>query len=515
MMFPFTHILFFALALVALSTRALHAADRSSTPNVVLIFCDDLGYGDIGSFGAKGYTTPNLDRLAKNGVRFTNFHVSQAVCSASRAALMTGCYNNRIGIHGALGPGGQVGLNKDEVTMAELFKQKGYATGMSGKWHLGDAPQFLPVHHGFDEYYGLPYSNDMWPHHPEMKANLAKAEANANKPNAKKGEEPKKRKGFPPLPMIEGDKIIDPEVTPEEQEQLTTQYTERAVKFIEKNKDKPFFFYLAHSMPHVPLYVSSKFKGKSERGVFGDVIMEIDWSVGEVMKALETAGIEKDTIVIFTSDNGPWLSYGTHAGSSGPLKEGKGTSWEGGIRVPFIARWPGKIPADSECREPAMTIDLFPSFAKVIGAALPSHKIDGLDITEMLENPKDAKCPHPFYFTYYANNQLQAVMGGQWKLVLPHTYRTLGGRTGGEGGKPAPYTNAQAELALYDLYNDAGETMNVADKHPEVVARLQGYAESAREDLGDSLQKRAGTGTREPGRRAPQKAQRKQDAVGR
>jgi arylsulfatase len=228
--------------------------------------------------------------------------------------------------------------------------------------------------------------------------------------------------------------------------------------------------------------------------------MEIDWSVGEVMKALEKAGIEKDTLLIFTSDNGPWLSYGTHAGSADPLKEGKGTSWEGGIRVPFVARWPGRIPADTECREPAMTIDLFPTFAKIIGASLPDHKIDGLDIGQMLEHPGEAKCPHPFYFTYYANNQLQAVMGGQWKLVLPHAYRTLAGKSGGEGGKPAPYSNAQAELALYDLYNDAGETMNVADMHPEVVARLQGYAEHAREDLGDSLQKRAGTGLREPGR---------------
>ncbi len=466
--------------------RAIHAADRATTPNVIIILCDDLGYADIGPFGAKGYSTPNLDRLASQGVKFTNFHASQAVCSASRAALMTGCYNNRIGIHGALGPGSPIGISRDEVTLAEVFKQKGYATGMSGKWHLGDAREFLPVHHGFDEYLGLPYSNDMWPYHPEF-VNLA--------PDAKK-----KRKGFPNLPLIEGDTVIDPEVTPVEQEQLTTMYTERAVNFIGKNKDKPFFFYLAHSMPHVPLYVSDKFKGKSQRGVFGDVIMEIDWSVGEVMKALEKAGIEKDTLLIFTSDNGPWLSYGSHAGSAAPLREGKGTSWEGGVRVPFVARWPGKIPAGAECKEPAMTIDLLPTFAKLIGASLPAHKIDGLDIWPLFARPSGAKNPHQFYSIYYANNQLQAILAGQWKLILPHTYRTLDGRTGKDDGTPIPYTNVQADLALYDLYSDVSETTDVASQHPDIVARLQALAEHAREDLGDSLQKRAGTGAREAGR---------------
>ena len=299
-----------------------YSADKTSVPNIVLILADDQGYGDVGCFGGKGFATPNLDRLAREGCRFTNFHVAQAVCSASRAALLTGCYPNRIGIHGALGPSARHGIHDEETTIAEVLKQKGYATGMAGKWHLGHHPQFLPVRHGFDEYFGLPYSNDMWPYHPEAKPGT-----------------------YPPLPLIEGDKVIDAEITPDEQRNLTTWYTERAVKFIERNKDRPFFFYLAHSMPHVPLFVSDKFQGKSQQGLYGDVMMEIDWSVGEVLKTLDKHNLTDNTLVIFTCDNGPWLSYGNHAGSAGPLREGKGTAWEGGTRVPCIMRLPGKIPA--------------------------------------------------------------------------------------------------------------------------------------------------------------------------
>ncbi len=469
------------------STGTLRAEPAAKTPNVVIIFCDDMGYADIGPFGAKGYDTPNLDRMAKEGVRFTNWHVSEAVCSASRAALMSGCYNNRIGIFGALGPGAPVGINSNEMTMAELVKQKGYVTGMAGKWHLGDAKQFLPTHNGFDEYLGLPYSNDMWPLHPDQ---------------AKRAKEGKAKKGFPPLPLIEGDQVIDAEVDHEDQNQLTTRYTERAVQFIKKNKDKPFFFYLAHAMVHVPLHVSDKFRGKSGVGLFGDVMMEVDWSVGEVMKALKDSGVDDNTLVIFTSDNGPWLSYGNHAGSAGPLREGKGTSWEGGVRVPFVARWPGKIPAGSECREPAMTIDLFPTIAKLTGAPLPDHKIDGLDIWPLLSGDPNAKSPHKAYWIYYAQNELQAIMSGQWKLVLPHKYRTLNGKPGGKDGVPAPYESATTELQLFDLYADVSETTDVSAKHPDVVAMLQGYAEEARKDLGDSLTKRKPTGAREPGRLA-------------
>src|ERR1051325_5560012 len=366
-----------AVILVGLYLPAKMAA-ANRLPNIVIIFTDDQGYADVGVFGAKGFQTPNLDRLAKEGCKFTNFHVAQPVCSASRTALLTGCYPNRLGIHGALGPLAKHGINDNEMTLAELLKQKGYATGMAGKWHLGRPTQFLPVHHGFDEYFGLPYSNDMWPRHPE----------------AKKGT-------YPPLPLIEGDQVLKLGLDHQDQQQLTTQYTERAVKFIERNHDRPFFFYLAHSMPHVPLHVSDKFKGKSKQGLYGDVIMEIDWSAGEVMKALKKHKVEDTTWVIFTSDNGPWLSYGNHAGSAGPLREGKGTCWEGGTREPCIMRWPGKIPKGATNDRMLMTIDLFPTIAKLVGAELPKHRIDGLDVWPLLAGEKGAKNPHDAYFSYY------------------------------------------------------------------------------------------------------------------
>lgn len=456
------------------------AKASSKLPNIVLIFMDDLGYGDVGVFGARGFSTPNLDRLAAEGRKFTNFHVGQAVCSASRAALLTGCYSNRIGIHGALGPNASHGIADSETTLAEVLKQKGYATGMAGKWHLGHHPPFLPTRHGFDEYFGLPYSNDMWPLHPEAKPG-----------------------SYPPLPLIEGDRIIKSELNHEDQEQLTAQYTERAVQFIERNKDRPFFFYLAHSMPHVPLHVSSKFSGKSDKGIFGDVIMEIDWSVGQVMNALKRHRLERDTLVIFTSDNGPWLSYGEHAGSSGPYREGKGTSWEGGTRVPCIMRWPGKLTAGSTCDQMLMTIDLLPTIANLVGASPSSYRIDGLDVWPIISGRKGAKNPHDAYYGYYEQNQLQAVTSGdgRWKLILPHTYRTLGGKPGGFGGKPTRYETRKIEAPeLYDLANDAGETTNIAPQHMEEVTRLLGIAERARADLGDSLTKREGSGLRGPGR---------------
>ena len=456
------------------------AAPAPRPPNVVVIFCDDLGYADIGPFGCKAYTTPHLDRMAKEGRKFTNFHVSQAVCSASRTALLTGCYNNRVGIHGALGPSSRIGIHANEMTMAEVFKQKGYATGMAGKWHLGHHPQFLPVRHGFDEYFGLPYSNDMWPHHPE----------------AKKG-------AYPPLPLIEGDKVIDPDITPEKQPNLTTWYAERAVKFIERNKDRPFFFYLAHSMPHVPLFVSDKFKGKSGAGLYGDVIQEIDWSVGQVLDTLKKHGLDDNTLVVFTSDNGPWLSYGTHAGSAGPLREGKGTAWEGGTRVPCLMRWPGKLPAGTSSGEMLMTIDLLPTFAQLIGAKLPEHKIDGLDVWSLLAGTPGAKNPHEAYWSYYAQNELQAMFtpDGRWKLQLPHGFRTLAGQPGGKDGIPAKYAPAKiTEPQLYDLHADVGEKSDVAASNPAVVQSLLALAEKAREELGDSLTQRKGSGVREPGR---------------
>jgi len=449
----------------------------AKNPNIVIIFTDDQGYSDVGCFGAKGFPTPHLDRLAKEGRRFTRFYVAQPVCSASRAALLTGCYPNRIGIHGALGPSAKHGLNSSEMTIAELVKQRGYATGMVGKWHLGHLPPFLPTRHGFDEYFGLPYSNDMWPFHPEAKAGT-----------------------YPALPLLEGEKAVKPNVTHEDQCQLTTWYTEHAVKFIEKNKDRPFFLYVAHSMPHVPLHVSDKFKGKSQQGLYGDVIMEIDWSVGEILGALKKHNLEENTLVIFTSDNGPWLSYGNHAGMAADLREGKGTCWEGGVREPCIMRWPGKIPAGSVCGEALMTIDIFPTIARLIGAEPPKHKIDGLDVWPLVAGEPNAKNPHQAYCFYYEQNQLQAVLDGRWKLQLPHAYRTLAGQAGGRDGVPAKYQQRRLQTAeLYDLQADPSETTDAAGKNPEAVKRLEELAEAAREDLGDSLTQRKGKNVRPAG----------------
>lgn len=477
-----------AAVLVGLLVAAHPAVgdDDRPSPNVVLIFCDDLGYSDIGCFGAEGYGTPNIDRLAAEGRRFTNFHVSQAVCSASRAALLTGCYSNRIGIHGALGPGSRIGLAAGERTMAEVFRDRGYATAIFGKWHLGHHAEFLPLRHGFDEFFGLPYSNDMWPFHPEY----------VDLPPDAAG----RKRGFPDLPLIEGERIVNPAVMPEDQEQLTAWYTERAVDFIDRHHDRPFFLYVPHSMPHVPLFVSDRFRGKTERGLFGDVIAEIDWSVGEILQAVKNNGLEERTLVIFTSDNGPWLSYGDHAGLAAPLREGKGTSWEGGVRVPCVMRWPGRIPAGTECAEPIMTIDLLPTLSAIIGGKLAVHAFDGMDVWPVLAGDDGAKSPQEAYYIYYADNELQAVISGDWKLVFPHRYRTMAGRPGGTGGSPAAYSQAESRLELYNIVHDVGESRDVADGNPDVVMRLEALAEKARAELGDSLTKRKGTGLRNPGR---------------
>lgn len=470
---------FVALLLIA------NAEGRSGgPPNVVIMFCDDMGYADIGSFGAKGYRTPHLDRMAREGVKFTNFHVASAVCSASRIALLTGCYNTRVGIRGALGPKTQYGINKREMTIAELVKQKGYATAIYGKWHLGHLEPFLPTNHGFDEFYGIPYSNDMWPYHPGVR-HLPMAE---------------RLKKWPHLPLFEGTKIINSKVTPDDQRKLTTVFADKAVEFIERNAEKPFFLYVPHPQPHVPLFVSEKFRGKTERGLFGDVISEIDWSMGQIIDALKRTGNDRNTLVIFTSDNGPWLSYGDHAGSTGPLREGKGTSWEGGVRVPFIARWPGRIPAGKTVSEPAMTIDILPTIAGLIGGQLPNHKIDGKDIWPLLTARKGAISPQEAYWVYYGNNQLQAVISGRWKLLLPHTYRTMDGKPGGTEGTPNRYTNHKLKQPeLYDLIGDVSETTNVADKYPAIMKQLLAHADAAYADLGDGPLKKKGPGIRPAG----------------
>ncbi len=450
-------------------TTPASAAGTTRPPNIVLIFCDDMAYADIGPFGGD-IPTPNLDRLAREGRRFTDFYVPQAVCSASRAALLTGCYPNRVGIQGALSPRSRTGINPKEVTMAEMLKSRGYATAIHGKWHLGDAPEFLPTRHGFDEWFGLPYSNDMWPFHPTTT-------------------------NFPPLPLFENERIV--QMMPD-QTQLTTWCTERAVNFIDRNATRPFFLYVPHAMPHVPLHVSEKFKGKSARGLFGDVIMEIDWSVGEILNALRRQGLEENTLVVFTSDNGPWLLYGNHAGRAGPLREGKGTSWDGGVREPAIMRWPGKIPAGTTCGEMALTMDLLPTFATLAGAGAPKDRgIDGRDIAPLMFGKPGAKSPHEAFFVYWGQ-ELQAVRSGNWKLHFPHSY-VKPSPPGGDA-KPGKYAQLQTGLALFDLSSDIGEAKNVAAQHPEVVKRLEQLAEQCRADLGDSRTKQKGSGAREPGR---------------
>jgi arylsulfatase A len=469
-----------SLALLCLTTES---PGRDGPPNVIVIFMDDMGYADIGPFGAEGYETPNLDRMAAEGRKFTDFYVTQAVCSASRAGLLTGCYNLRVGIHGALGPKATHGIHSDETTLAEICKQKGYATACYGKWHLGHHKKFLPPQHGFDDYFGIPYSNDMWPWHPGVR-HLPMEE---------------RIKRWPHLPLFEKNQIINPEVTPKDQEQLTTQITERAVGFVDSNKDRPFFLYVPHPMVHVPLYVSDKFRGKSQRGLFGDVMMEIDWSVGEILGAVRRNKLEEDTLVIYTSDNGPWLSYGDHAGSAGPLREGKGTMFDGGCRESALMWWPGTIPSGTQCSEPAMTIDILPTVAKVIGAELPSHKIDGKSILPLFKGMSGAKSPHEAYFFYYGS-QLQAMRMGRWKLHFPHKYRTMNGRPGGTGGIPEDYRQAEIGLALFDLQTDIGESRDVSAAHPNIIAEMQRLADKMRADLGDSTSGTKASGARKPGK---------------
>jgi arylsulfatase A len=462
-----------ALALQGCRSDLQWESGEKSTdkPNVVIIFCDDVGYADIGIFGAKGYETPNLDRMAAEGVKFTDFYAAASSCTPSRAALMTGCYPQRVGLPNVIGPKAKIGISDQEQTIAETLKPLGYATACYGKWHLGHHPKFLPTRHGFDEYFGLPYSNDMWPNHPTNKS-------------------------FPDLPLIEGERIL--EYNPD-QTQLTTWYTERAVRFVEKNKNQPFFLYLPHSMAHVPLFVSDKFKGKSEQGLYGDVMMEIDWSVGQILSTLKRLGLDEKTLVIFSSDNGPWLSYGDHAGSAKPLREGKGTTFDGGQRESTIMRWPSRIPGGTVCKEPVSTMDILPTVAKLTGAALPAHTIDGKDIWPLMSGVPGAKSPHEAFF-YYRGFALEAVRSGKWKLHMSHSYRTLAGRRGGTGGQPAKYEQGKIEQALFDLENDIGEQHDVSARHPAIVKRLIALADEMRQDLGDSTKKMTGQNRRPPGR---------------
>ena len=474
------------LATLPVTAQKTSTSATAAAPNIVLILMDDMGYGDIGRTAANQYETPNLNRLASQGMQFTWYYCPQAVSSASRAGLLTGCYPNRIGISGALMPWAQIGINSEETTIAEIVKTRGYHTGIIGKWHLGHLKEFLPLQHGFDEYYGIPYSNDMWPVDFDGVPIRLKDTTNA-------------KMKYPVLPLIEGNMKVDEIKDLSGQDKITTDYTERAVRFIENHRKEKFFLYLPHSMVHIPLGVSEKFRGKSRQGMYGDVMMEVDWSIGEIMKALEKNGLSGNTLVIFTSDNGPWLNFGNHAGSTGGLREGKGTSWEGGQRVPCIMRWPGVIPDGVICNKLAGSIDILPTIAEITGAKLPDKKIDGVSIFSLMKGEPEAEPRHEFYY-YYEQNSLEAVQRDFWKLILPHKSRTYRGMRPGMDGWPGPTgIETVGSPQLYDLRRDPGEWYDVSEYYPQKVRELLLLADEARKDLGDNLTNTPGTGRRKVG----------------
>ncbi len=421
-------------------------------PNVILINCDDLGYGDIGPYGSTCNRTPCLDQMAAQGMQFTDFYVGSPVCSPSRAALMTGCYPQRVGLatghkQGVLFPGDPMGLHPAETSMGRVLKAVGYRTMIIGKWHLGDQPPFLPSRHGFDEYFGLPYSNDMEAGNHRLIANRGLA-------------------GMPTLPLMWDDEVIEEDPA---QDLLTARYTEEALAFIRQHQGEPFFLYFAHMYVHNPLHPPREFLADAANGPYGAEVECIDWSTGAILELLEELGLADDTLIIFTSDNGAWS--GNEGSSNAPLRGEKGTTWEGGMRMPCIARWPGRIPAGAVCRELTTAMDLLPTFAALAGAKLPSnHRLDGHDIRPLLFGEPDAVSPHDAFF-YYHGNELQAVRAGSWKL---HVLRR----------------------ELYDLENDMGEIRNCLADHPAIAARLDALAQSAREDLGDSARGLTGAGCR-------------------
>ena len=436
-------------ALLLLAAVLFSPLLQARAPNYIVIFCDDLGYGDLGCYGSKKNRTPRIDQLAAEGMRFTDFYSSRPVCTPSRSSLMTGCYARRVGMHEdftghwVLIPRSRRGLNPKELTVAEALQEKGYATICIGKWHLGDQPQHLPTAHGCDEYYGIPYSNDMQ----------------------------SARRGDPPLPLVDEKTVIE---APANQATLTQRYTKRAVEFIEKNKARPFFLYLPHTFPHLPLFASKDFHGKSANGRYGDSVEEIDWSTGQIMDCLDRLKLSNDTVVIFTSDNG---SNGRNGGSNVPLSGAKGSTMEGGMRVPMIARWPGRIPAGSSCKELSTTMDFLPTFASISGAKLSGAKIDGFDISPLLLGKENATSPYEAFY-YYRRRQLQAIRWGDWKWHLPlertHPNWTTPKATG--RGRPG---------RLYNLAKDLRERNNVLKDNPEVLTRMRKLAEQAGSKLGN------------------------------
>lgn len=484
--------LILSLLLCACVFTARHAHSAERPPNIVLIVADDMGYADMSCQGARGFKTPHLDRMAAEGTRFTHFYVAQAVCTASRTALLTGCYPNRVGLQGALNHTSRNGIHEDEWLLPEMLKARGYATAGMGKWHLGTRLKFHPTRHGFDEWLGIPYSNDNTKFHPVLAAEM------------------------PPLPLHDGEKVVEHDP---DQSQFTKRFTERAVQFIERNAARPFFLYVPHVMPHVPIFASEEFKGRSGAGLYGDVMQELDWSVGEILSALRRLNIDEHTLVIFISDNGPFLSYGEHAGSAAPLREGKLTAFEGGVRVPCIVRWTGRVPAGRVSGEPFMAIDWMPTLTELVEGQKPAKKTDGRSVKPLLLGEPNARSPHDALF-FYSGTELHAVRSGPWKLHFAHPYLTVAGEPGRNGkpsnwGKLAPKSIAQSgvegiasrhgyrveqlELSLFNLETDPGETRNVAAHFPEVVRRLSERAKNTRRELGDSLQKITGMEVRAVG----------------
>lgn len=483
----------FQIVLMALLAQGVfpETAPTGKPPNIVIIVADDLGYGDLSCQGSRSIRTPNIDALAREGTRFTNFCVAQPVCTASRAALMSGCYPNRIGMAGALNHTSQIGIHPDEMLLPELLKARGYATGHFGKWHLGTLPEFYPTCHGFDTWAGLPYSNDNGPLHPTIR-------------------------GIPSLPFIVNDTVVEKDP---DQSLFTRRLTDMATAFIRENKDRPFFLYLPHIMPHVPIFASDKFKKSSGKGLYADVVEELDSGIGDLLGAIRAAGIDRDTLVVFLSDNGPFLSYGNHAGSAGPFREGKLTTFEGGVRVPFIVRWPGKVPEGRIDSRLVTGLDLLPTLAAIAGAPTPKLRIDGVDFSSFVPDKPGARGREEF--AYYSGGELHAVRKNRWKLHLPHPYLTVDGLPGMDG-KPANHANMkpvaieesgirgiasrhgykveQLPLSLYDLDSDPGESRNLAGEQPAKVAELERLAARYREDLGDTLTGARGSGIRPAGK---------------
>jgi arylsulfatase A len=420
-------------------------AQAAEQPNVVLIFADDMGYGDLGCFGHPTIATPNLDRMAAEGMKFTQFHVASSVCTPSRAGLLTGRLPIRSGLTRVFIPQSEGGIPDEEITIAELLKEVGYTSACIGKWHLGRPDKYLPPNHGFDYYYGIPYSNDMSP---------------GTQPNNPLFAEQ------PPTPLIRNFTVTNPDKEPD-QRYLTKWYTEEAIKFMQQSvgeKRKPFFLYLAHTMPHVPLFASEEFEGRSRRGLYGDVIEELDWSCGEVLRTVRELGIENNTLVFFTSDNGPWLGKQLAGGSAGLFFEGKVSTWQGGYEVPAIARWPGRVPAGVTNQSFATTMDLFVTFARLAGAQVPTDRpIDGGDISSLLfENATNREAEMFYYF----GDELWAVRRGPWKI---HVKTTSPASVSTWGDWPIEEHDPPL---LFNVEQDPSEKHNLADQHPKVVVQL-------------------------------------------